>query len=55
MTEIRQIIEKAAIHSNGEGNAIRIFRSAGQAEAEIHNMPIEQVHLSRSRRPRCHG
>ena len=45
LNEIRQIIEKAAIHSNAKATAIRIFEALGQAEAEIHNMPIEQVHF----------
>jgi len=45
LNEIRQIIEKAAIHSNAKATAIRIFEALGQAEAEIHNMPLEQVHF----------
>ena len=45
LNEIRQIIEKAAINSNAKRTAIKIFEALGQAEAEIHNMPIEQVHF----------
>ena len=45
LTEIRQIIEKAAISPTAKATAIRIFESLGQAEAEIHNTTVEQVHF----------
>ena len=45
LTEIREIIEKAAISSTAKATAIRIFETLGEAEAEIHNTSIEQVHF----------
>ena len=45
LTEIREIIEKAAISSTAKATAIRIFEALGEAEAEIHNTSIEQVHF----------
>jgi uncharacterized protein (TIGR00299 family) protein len=45
LTEIRAIIEKAAISRAAKATAIRIFEALGEAEAEIHNTPIEQVHF----------
>jgi pyridinium-3,5-bisthiocarboxylic acid mononucleotide nickel chelatase len=45
LTEIRRIIEKAAISSTAKATAIKIFEALGQAEAQIHNQPIDQVHF----------
>jgi pyridinium-3,5-bisthiocarboxylic acid mononucleotide nickel chelatase len=45
LTEIRRIIEKAAISSTAKATAIKIFETLGQAEAEIHNVSIDQVHF----------
>jgi hypothetical protein len=45
LSEIRHIIEKAAISSNAKSTAIKIFEALGQAEAEIHNTSIDQVHF----------
>jgi uncharacterized protein (TIGR00299 family) protein len=45
LTEIRKIIEKATISSTAKATAIKIFEALGQAEAEIHNTSIEQVHF----------
>jgi uncharacterized protein (TIGR00299 family) protein len=45
LTEIRQIIEKAAISSTAKATAIRIFEALGEAEAEIHNTSIEKIHF----------
>ncbi|MGA2457042.1 MAG: nickel pincer cofactor biosynthesis protein LarC [Terriglobales bacterium] len=45
LTEIREIIEKSAISSTSKGTAIRIFEALGEAEAEIHNTSVEQVHF----------
>ncbi|HMB83963.1 MAG TPA: nickel insertion protein, partial [Terriglobales bacterium] len=45
LTEIRQIIEKAAIGSTAKAIAIRIFEALGEAEAEIHGTSVEQVHF----------
>src|SRR5713101_6721004 len=45
LRDIRKIIEKAAIGSNAKSTAIKIFEALGQAEAEIHNVSIDQVHF----------
>jgi pyridinium-3,5-bisthiocarboxylic acid mononucleotide nickel chelatase len=45
LTDIRKIIEKAAISSTAKATAIKIFETLGQAEAEIHNTSIDQVHF----------
>src|SRR5260370_24991644 len=45
LRNIRKIIEKAAIDSNAKRTAIKIFDTLGQAEAEIHNVSIDQVHF----------
>jgi uncharacterized protein (TIGR00299 family) protein len=45
LTDIRKIIEKAAISSTAKATAIKIFETLGQAEAEIHNTSIAQVHF----------
>ncbi|MFZ3339396.1 MAG: nickel pincer cofactor biosynthesis protein LarC [Terriglobales bacterium] len=45
LTEIRGIIESAAISRTAKVTAIRIFEALGAAEAEIHNTSIEQVHF----------
>jgi len=45
LSEIRHIIEKAAISSNAKNTAIKIFETLGEAEAEIHRTSIDQVHF----------
>jgi uncharacterized protein (TIGR00299 family) protein len=45
LNEIRRIIEKVAISSTAKATAIKIFETLGQAEAEIHNVSIDQVHF----------
>src|SRR5208282_4634283 len=45
LKEIREIIEQAAIAPRARATAIQIFEALGQAEAEIHNTSIEQVHF----------
>ena len=45
LNEIRRIIEKATISSTAKTTAIKIFEALGQAEAEIHNTSIDQVHF----------
>jgi len=45
LTDIRKIIEKAAISSTAKATAIKIFETLGQAEAEIHTTSIAQVHF----------
>jgi len=45
LTEIRQIIGKAAISARAKKTAIAIFEALGAAEAKIHNASVEQVHF----------
>jgi uncharacterized protein (TIGR00299 family) protein len=45
LTEIRQIISRAAISDSGKKTAITIFEALGAAEAKIHNTSIESVHF----------
>ncbi len=45
LTKIREIIEKATISGTAKATAIRIFEALGEAEAEIHNTTIEQIHF----------
>ncbi len=45
LTEIRAIIDKSAISKTAKATAIRIFEALGEAEAEIHNTPIERIHF----------
>jgi len=45
LTEIRGIIENAAISSTAKATAIRIFEALGKAEAQIHGTSIERVHF----------
>jgi uncharacterized protein (TIGR00299 family) protein len=45
LSDISKIIEKAAISSTAKATAIKIFETLGQAEAEIHNTSIDQVHF----------
>jgi uncharacterized protein (TIGR00299 family) protein len=45
LSEIRRIIDHAAISSTAKATAIRIFEALGQAEAEIHNTTVDQVHF----------
>ncbi|MGB0102743.1 MAG: nickel pincer cofactor biosynthesis protein LarC [Candidatus Sulfotelmatobacter sp.] len=43
--EIRQIIFSASISESAKKTAIHIFEALGQAEAKIHDTPIESVHF----------
>jgi len=45
LPEIRNIIENAPISGTAKPTAIRIFQALGEAEAEIHDLPIDQVHF----------
>ena len=45
LTEIRDIIGKAAITNNAKKIAIAIFEALGAAEAKIHEVPVDQVHF----------
>jgi len=45
LKQIRAVIEKAALSTGVKTTAIQIFEALGQAEAEIHNTSLEQVHF----------
>jgi uncharacterized protein (TIGR00299 family) protein len=45
LTEIRQIISNAALNNSAKKTAIAIFEKLGEAEAKIHNVPIEKIHF----------
>ena len=45
LSEIREIIRRAAISGTAKKTAITIFESLGAAEAKIHNVPVEQIHF----------
>lgn len=45
LSEIRAIIEKTNISASAKERALAIFHRLGEAEAKIHNIPIEQVHF----------
>ena len=45
LTEIRDIIRKAAISDSAQQTAIAIFEALGSAEAKIHATSIEEVHF----------
>jgi pyridinium-3,5-bisthiocarboxylic acid mononucleotide nickel chelatase len=45
LTEILAIIEKTAIGSQAKKSAASIFKALGEAEAEIHDTSIDQVHF----------
>jgi uncharacterized protein (TIGR00299 family) protein len=45
LSEIRAIIAKSTISSTAKATAIRIFQALANAEAEIHNSSIDQVHF----------
>ena len=45
LTEIREIIRKTSLNESVKRTAIAIFEKLGEAEANIHNVPIEQIHF----------
>ena len=45
LNDIRGIVKEAAIGEKAKTTAIQIFETLAAAEAEIHNLPIEQVHF----------
>ncbi len=42
---IENMIERAALAPRARSNAIAVFRKLGEAEAEVHRVPIEKVHF----------
>jgi hypothetical protein len=45
LSHIVKIIEKAALPARAVQNALAVFRRLGEAEAEVHQVPIEKVHF----------
>ena len=45
LTEIREIIGHAALNESVKKTAIAIFEKLGEAEAQIHNVPVEKIHF----------
>jgi len=45
LTEITAAIERSALTRGGKDRAIGLFHRLAEAEAAIHNMPLEKVHL----------
>jgi uncharacterized protein (TIGR00299 family) protein len=45
LSEIREIIGKAALSESVKATAIGTFEKLGDAEAKIHNVPAEQIHF----------
>jgi pyridinium-3,5-bisthiocarboxylic acid mononucleotide nickel chelatase len=45
LSHIVKMIEKAALTEGARRNAIAIFRRLGEAEAAVHQVPIEKVHF----------
>lgn len=45
LPEIRALIDESALSASGKARAKALFQRLAEAEAAIHQMPIEQVHL----------
>jgi uncharacterized protein (TIGR00299 family) protein len=45
LKEIGEYIERSALSPAGKTRAKRLFQRLGEAEAAVHDMPVEQVHL----------
>jgi pyridinium-3,5-bisthiocarboxylic acid mononucleotide nickel chelatase len=45
LDEIASAIERSALSRAGKDRAIRLFRRLGEAEAAIHGVPLDRVHL----------
>lgn len=45
LAEIKQIIESSALSDCVKQKAIEVFTLLGQAEAKVHNKPLEQIHF----------
>ena len=48
LPEIFELIDRSALSSIGQERAKALFRRLAEAEARIHQMPVEQVHLTKS-------
>ena len=45
LAEIGALIDRSALSAAGKGRARELFQRLGQAEAAIHQIPIEKIHL----------
>ena len=45
LSHILELIERSALPANAKENSKAIFRSLGNAEAKVHDMPLEKVHF----------
>lgn len=45
LADIRALIDRSGLTGDGKARARALFQRLGEAEAAIHQMPIEQVHL----------
>jgi hypothetical protein len=45
LSEIQQIIHGSSISKRAKERALAIFQALGEAEAKIHNVPIEKIHF----------
>jgi uncharacterized protein (TIGR00299 family) protein len=45
LSHIVKIVEKAALPARAKTNALAVFQKLGEAEAEVHQVPIEKVHF----------
>ena len=45
LSEIQKIIEAAAISETAKKRALAIFEVLGEAEAKVHNVPVEKIHF----------
>ena len=45
LTEIKKIVSGAPISETAKERALAIFQALGEAEAKIHNVPVEKIHF----------
>jgi pyridinium-3,5-bisthiocarboxylic acid mononucleotide nickel chelatase len=45
LTDIARYIERSALSREGKDRAVQLFRRLSEAEAAIHDMPVDSVHL----------
>jgi uncharacterized protein (TIGR00299 family) protein len=45
LAHIVQTIEKAALSARAKRDAVAVFRRLGEAEAQVHQVPVEKVHF----------
>jgi pyridinium-3,5-bisthiocarboxylic acid mononucleotide nickel chelatase len=45
LAEIFRLVDRSALSANGRDRAKQLFQRLAEAEAAIHQMPVEQVHL----------